>query len=161
GRKGGSVEYDTTFVSAAQHAGGITATLDRNGERIEITALFLVGCDGAHSRVRHLLNLSFEGAQYEASFVLADVETNEGLPGDELHLCPSEFGPLAIFPMSATRRRIVATVDETEESAPSLEFVRAICAQRAPARFEVISLGWSSFFRVHHRHVARMSVGRV
>jgi hypothetical protein len=107
------------------------------------------------------LNLSFEGAQYDASFILADVETNEVLPGDELHLCPSEFGPLAIFPMSATRSRVVATVVATEGVAPSLEFVRAICAVRAPARFEVISLGWSSFFRVHHRHVARMSVGRI
>jgi len=160
-RKGGSVDYDTTLVSAVQHDGHVTATLDRKGERIETTALFVVGCDGAHSRVRHLLNLSFEGAQYDASFMLADVETNEVLPGDELQLCPSEFGPLAIFPMSATRRRIVATVDEVEESAPSLEFVRAICTQRAPAGFEAISLRWSSFFRVHHRHVARMSVGRI
>ena len=37
--------------------------------------------------------------------MLADVETNETLPADELQLCPSEFGPVAIFPMSATRRR--------------------------------------------------------
>ena len=44
--------------------------------------------------------------------MLADVETNDALPADELQLCPSEFGPVAIFPMSATRRRIVATVAE-------------------------------------------------
>jgi hypothetical protein len=56
------------------------------------------------------LNLPFEGAQYQASFMLADVDTNEVLSGDEMHLCPSEFGPLAIFPMSATRRRLVATI---------------------------------------------------
>ena len=160
-RRGGAPEYDTTFVSAVEHDGYITATLEQKGERLEVTASFLVGCDGAHSAVRHLLNLSFEGAQYNASFLLADVDTNEVLPGDELHLCPSEFGPLAIFPMSATRRRIVATVDQIEEDAPSLEFVRMISAQRAPAGFEANSLRWSSYFRVHHRHVTRMSVGRV
>ena len=160
-RKGGEVDYDTTFVSAVERDGHISATLDRKGERIEVTALFLVGCDGAHSAVRHLLNLSFEGAQYDASFILADVDTNEVLPGDELQLCPSEFGPLAIFPMSATRRRLVATVDRTKEDAPSLEFVRTIVAQRAPAGFEVLSLRWSSYFRVHHRHVSRMNVGRI
>jgi 2-polyprenyl-6-methoxyphenol hydroxylase-like FAD-dependent oxidoreductase len=132
-RKGGAVEYDTIFVSAVEHDGYISATLDRKGERLEVTALFLVGCDGAHSAVRHLLNLSFDGAQYDASFMLADVDTNEVLPGDELHLCPSQFGPLAIFPMSATRRRLVATVDKTEEDAPSLEFVRMVVAHRAPA----------------------------
>lgn len=160
-QKGGAVEYDTTFVSAVKHDGYVTATLDRKGKRFEITALFLVGCDGAHSAVRHLLNLSFEGAQYDASFMLADVETNEVLPGDELHLCPSEFGPLAIFPMSATRRRLVATVEKTEENTPSLEFVRTVVGQRAPSGFEALSLRWSSYFRIHHRHVARMNVGRM
>jgi 2-polyprenyl-6-methoxyphenol hydroxylase-like FAD-dependent oxidoreductase len=159
--RGGAVEYDTTFVSAVEHDGYITATLERKGERFQVTALFLVGCDGAHSAVRHLLNLSFEGAQYDASFLLADVDTNEALPAGELQLCPSEFGPLAIFPMSATRRRLVATVDKTEEHAPSLEFVRAVAAQRAPVGFEVHALRWSSYFRVHHRHVSRMNVGRI
>lgn len=160
-RKRGTVEYDTTFVSAVEQDGCVTATLDQRGRRFEVTALFLVGCDGAHSVVRHLLNLSFAGAQYDASFILADVETNEVLPGDELQLCPSEFGPLAIFPMSATRRRLVATVDKAEEGAPSLDFVRKVVEQRAPSGFQALSLHWSSYFRVHHRHVERMNVGRI
>jgi 2-polyprenyl-6-methoxyphenol hydroxylase-like FAD-dependent oxidoreductase len=160
-RKGGAVEYDTTFISAVDRDGAITATLERKGERFEVTASFLVGCDGAHSAVRHLLNLSFEGAQYSGSFMLADVDTNEVLAGDELHLCPSEFGPLAIFPMSATRSRLVATVDRTEEDAPSLEFVRMVVAQRAPTGFKALALRWSSYFHIHHRHVARLSVGRI
>ena len=85
----------------------------------------MVGCDGAHSAVRHLLNLPFEGAEYDDLFMLADIETNEALPADELQLCPSEFGPVAIFPMSSTRRRIVAT-SEAEGDAPSLELVQKI-----------------------------------
>jgi 2-polyprenyl-6-methoxyphenol hydroxylase-like FAD-dependent oxidoreductase len=160
-QKGGAVDYDTTFISAVEHDGRVSATLDRNGKRFEVTALFVVGCDGAHSAVRHLLNLPFEGAQYQASFMLADVNTNEALPGDEMHLCPSQFGPLAIFPMSATRRRIVATVDQAEDEVPSLEFVRRVVAQRAPAGFEALSLRWSSYFRIHHRYVTRLRVGRI
>lgn len=160
-RKGGEVEYETTFISAIEEDGKVKATFHRNGEQGEATALFLVGCDGAHSAVRHLLNLSFEGAQYHTSFMLADVDSNETLPGDELHLCPSEFGPLAIFPMSTTRRRLVATVEQAAEDAPSLEFVQKVIAKRAPAGFEARSLRWSSYFRVHHRHVAQMNVGRM
>lgn len=160
-RKGGVVEYDTTLVSAVEHDGYVTATLDRQGKQFEVTALFVVGCDGAHSAVRHLLNLPFEGAQYDATFMLADVETNEALPGDEMQLCPSEFGPLAIFPMSSIRRRIVATVDKAEEDAPSLAFVRRVAAQRAPRELETISLRWSSYFRIHHRQVAQLRVGRL
>jgi hypothetical protein len=93
--------------------------------------------------------------------MLADVETNETLPADEMQLCPSEFGPLAIFPISATRRRIVATIEKTEEDAPSLDLVRRTLAQRAPAGIEVRSLHWSSYFRIHHRQVARLRVGRM
>ena len=134
-------------------------TLDRKGEPIKLTASFVVGCDGAHSAVRHLLNLPFEGAEYNDSFMLADIETNETLPADQLQLCPSEFGPVAIFPMSATRRRIVATIENAEGDAPSLDLVRKILAQRAPSGIEARALHWSSYFRIHHRQVAQLRRG--
>jgi hypothetical protein len=107
------------------------------------------------------LNLPFAGAQYDASFILADVETNETLPADEMQLCPSKFGPLAIFPMNATRRRIVATIEHAEEEAPSLDLVRKIVAQRAPSGIEARALHWSSYFRIHHRQAAQLRVGRI
>jgi len=159
--KGGTVEYDTTLVSAVEHGGHVTVTVEQKGKRTERTATFVVGCDGAHSAVRRLLNLPFEGAQYDALFMLADVETNEALPGDELQLCPSEFGPLAIFPMSATRRRIVATIDKADGDVPSLDLVQEMLTQRAPAGIEALSLRWSSYFRIHHRQVGRLRVGRL
>jgi 2-polyprenyl-6-methoxyphenol hydroxylase-like FAD-dependent oxidoreductase len=160
-RRGGTVEYDTSLVSAVEQDDRVSVTLDQKGKRIELAAAFLVGCDGAHSTVRRLLYLPFEGAQYEDSFMLADVETNQTLPANEMQLCPSEFGPLAIFPMSATRRRIVATIERPEGDAPSLDLVRTVLAQRAPAGFEAFAMRWSSYFRIHHRQVARLRVGRM
>jgi 2-polyprenyl-6-methoxyphenol hydroxylase-like FAD-dependent oxidoreductase len=160
-RKGGDVEYQTTFISADQREDHVNVTLERNGEKIDLTARFVVGCDGAHSAVRHSLNFSFEGASYDDSFLLADIETNDALPADELQLCPSESGPVAIFPMSATRRRVVATIDKPEGDVPSLELVRRILAQRAPANIEARSMRWSSYFRIHHRHVGQLREGRM
>ena len=64
-------------MSAEQRGDRVVVTLDRDGRRSEVSAAFVVGCDGAHSAVRHLLNLPFEGAQYEDLFLLADVETND------------------------------------------------------------------------------------
>jgi 2-polyprenyl-6-methoxyphenol hydroxylase-like FAD-dependent oxidoreductase len=160
-RRGGAVEYETSFVSAALRDDYVSVTLDRKGRRTELNAAFVVGCDGAHSAVRHLLNLPFEGARYDSLFMLADIQTNETLPADELQLCPSESGPVAIFPMSATRRRIVATIEHAEEEAPSLELVREILKQRAPAGIEAQALYWSSFFNIHHRQVAQLRVGRM
>jgi FAD binding domain len=155
------VEYETSVVAAEQENDGVKATFEHHGQRFPVSAAFVVGCDGAHSAVRHLLNLPFEGAEYNDLFILADAETNDVLPADQLQLCPSEHGPVAIFPMSATRRRIVATVERAEGDAPSLEMVRQVLRQRGPAGFEVRGLLWSTYFRIHHRQVAQLRVGRM
>lgn len=160
-KNGGAVEYETSFVSAVQSDDHVKVTLDHKGRGEELSAAFVVGCDGAHSTVRHLLNLPFEGAEYNDLFLLADIESNEALPADELQLCPSEFGPVAIFPMSATRRRVVATIEKADGDVPSLELVQRIMAQRAPAGIEARSLHWSSYFRIHHRQAAQLRVGRM
>jgi 2-polyprenyl-6-methoxyphenol hydroxylase-like FAD-dependent oxidoreductase len=159
--KGGVVEYETSFVSALQHDDRVSVTLDRKGQQTTLEAAFVVGCDGAHSTVRHLLNLPFEGAEYHDLFILADVETNETLPASELQLCPSELGPFAIFPMSATRRRVIATIETAEGDAPSLDLVRKVVSQRGPKDVEIRALRWSSYFHIHHRQVARLRVGRM
>lgn len=160
-RKGGNVEYETKFISAEQGDDGVNVRLEHRGQSTEVRAAVVVGCDGAHSAVRRQLSLPFEGAEYQGSFLLADVDTNSTLPADEMQLCPSEFGPVAIFPISSTRRRVVATIEETEGDAPSLDLVRNILAQRAPSEIEAHLLHWSSYFRIHHRQVARLREGRM
>jgi 2-polyprenyl-6-methoxyphenol hydroxylase-like FAD-dependent oxidoreductase len=160
-RSGGSVDYETTFVSAAEQSDCVSVDTMNKGVPNRLRASFVVGCDGAHSPVRHLLKLPFEGGEYPASFMLADVETNEALPAEELQLCPNASGPVAIFPMSATRRRIVAIIENAQGDAPSLELVRKILAERAPGGLEARCLHWGSYFRIHHRHTAQLRVGRI
>ncbi len=159
--KDGAVEYSTKFVSADQGDDAVSVTVEQKGESRKIAASFVIGCDGAHSQVRHALNVPLEGGEYDAPFMLADIEAVTELPANELQLCPSEFGPVAIFPMSANRRRIVATVEKIEGDAPSLGLVRNVLAQRAPRGIEARTLHWSSYFRIHHRHAARLRGGRM
>jgi 2-polyprenyl-6-methoxyphenol hydroxylase-like FAD-dependent oxidoreductase len=160
-RGAGSVEYETKLISAVPEDDAVNVTIEQRGALRQARALFVIGCDGAHSAVRHRLQLPFEGAEYRASFLLADFETDTKFPADEMQLCPGELGPLAIFPMSATRRRIVATIDTLEGSAPSLDVVRRIVAERAPSGIQARALHWSSYFRIHHRQVSRLREGRI
>jgi 2-polyprenyl-6-methoxyphenol hydroxylase-like FAD-dependent oxidoreductase len=44
---------------------------------------------------------------------------------------------------------------------PSLDLVRKILAERAPAGIEAQALHWSSYFRIHHRHAGQLRVGRM
>src|SRR5207344_2651508 len=69
-------------------------------------------------------------------------------------------GPVAIFPMSATHRRVVATVAARQGDAPSLELVQQILRERGPRELEARDLMWSSYFRIHHRHAPKLRVGR-
>jgi 2-polyprenyl-6-methoxyphenol hydroxylase-like FAD-dependent oxidoreductase len=158
---GGDVEYETTLVSASETNSAVEAVVEHGGTSEVIEAKYLVGCDGAHSTVRHLLGLQFEGGEYAEQYMLADAITNDALPSDELQLCPSQDGPFAIFPMSATRRRLLAMVDKADAEAPSLSLVNDLVAQRAPEDLKVESLVWSTYFRIHHRCVAQMSAGRM
>jgi 2-polyprenyl-6-methoxyphenol hydroxylase-like FAD-dependent oxidoreductase len=140
-RQGGAVEYNTACLSVEERRDSrVGVMLEQNGTTSNATAAFVVGCDGAHSKIRHLLNLPFEGAPYDASFMLADVMTNDRSP-DELQLCPHASGALAIFPMSAARSRVVATIDGVDGDAPSLDMVRRLLDERAPASKRVLSYG--------------------
>ncbi len=160
-RKGGDVEYETAFVGADPQNDFVDATLDHKGETRKIRASFVIGCDGAHSKVRQAMKLPLAGGDYQAAYLLADVDTNETFPADEMQICPSEFGPVAIFPMSATRRRIVGAIDQAEGDAPSLELVQRVVAQRGPSEMKVTDLRWSAYFRIHHRCAPQLRVGRL
>jgi 2-polyprenyl-6-methoxyphenol hydroxylase-like FAD-dependent oxidoreductase len=70
---GGSVERRTTLRGLRQEGDRVRAAVaGPDGAEQEITADWLVGCDGAGSAVRHALGLPFEGAEYEERFLLAD-----------------------------------------------------------------------------------------
>lgn len=159
--RGGKVEYESTFLSAEQHDDHVTATVEYDGKQQQITAAFLVGCDGAHSAVRHLLELPFDGAAYPYLFMLADIETAGPIDARELLLCPHEHGPLAIFPMNDRRCRIVATIPEAQGETPSLALTQRLLDERAAAGITGKSLYWSSYFHIHHRHVPRLREGRI
>jgi 4,5-epoxidase len=55
---GGEIEWSREVVAAEQDTGGVTVAL-ADGDRSR--ASWLVGCDGAHSRVRELAGVGFPG----------------------------------------------------------------------------------------------------
>lgn len=59
----GQVRFGTELTTFVQHGSGITATLlDREkDEQVQVRAQYLVGADGAHSRVREVLGIPMIG----------------------------------------------------------------------------------------------------
>src|SRR5438477_144912 len=62
---------------------GVTAQLAGPGGGEQVRARWLVGTDGAHSTVRHLLGLPFEGATYEERIIQADLRIDWALAHED------------------------------------------------------------------------------
>ena len=63
------LRYNTEFVGLAQDGTGVTTTLRSldTDEILTLRSLYLVGCDGAGSRVRRALDIAFDGRMLDFS----------------------------------------------------------------------------------------------
>src|SRR5918996_3777494 len=78
---GGAVTRSTRLIGLVVGEDAATATLERDGERREVVARWVVGCDGVHSVVREAARIEFPGADTEAKWAVFDA-TIEGWQDD-------------------------------------------------------------------------------
>jgi 2-polyprenyl-6-methoxyphenol hydroxylase-like FAD-dependent oxidoreductase len=165
GRLGVNTQRQTELSSFEQSESGITAVLrNADGQEEVVKADWLIGCDGAHSAVRHGLGLSFLGNTLQSDWILADLHlSGYPLPTTEMVTYWHEDGVLLIIPMSATRFRIIADLGLSNGSAPAnptLDQVQAIIDSRGPGGMTTANPIWLSAFRINERKVSDYRVGR-
>jgi 2-polyprenyl-6-methoxyphenol hydroxylase-like FAD-dependent oxidoreductase len=71
---GVTVEQETELVSFAEEAELVCQLRHSDGTLETVRPRWLVGCDGAHSVVRELAGITFEGASIALNFFLGDLE---------------------------------------------------------------------------------------
>lgn len=160
---GGKIERGVELTAMSEVKEAVSVTLNHsNGEEETATYSWVVGCDGAHSKVRKLLNLTFEGSAYEEQFGLADIDIDSGIAEDEVTTFFHEDGALVFFPMGNGRFRTLANVEEATVSgdAPSREFMQALLDKRGPGNVKIEKTYWLAWFRIHRRSVGKYRVGR-
>ena len=166
GALGVRVERQAEAVDVTETAHGVEAVLrDAAGHEERLGVDWLVGCDGAHSFVRHKLGLPFEGETMQTDWFLADIHM-QGLPAPETELATywHKDGVIAIFPITPGRFRMIADVGPATTEAPAtptLEQVQAVLDQRGPGGVVVSDPIWLSGFRINERKVADYRKGRV
>jgi 2-polyprenyl-6-methoxyphenol hydroxylase-like FAD-dependent oxidoreductase len=164
--RGVRVERQVEATAIAADDGGATVTL-RHGDGHSEQARFdwVIGCDGAHSVVRHTLGLSFEGETMQSDWILADVRLQGfPIPETELGLYWHEDGPLAVFPITPGRYRVVAVrgpAEGSEPHQPTLTEVQSIVDRRGPEGVAVTDPLWLSGFRINDRKARDYRVGRL
>ena len=119
-QRGAPVERSVELTAFADKGSSIEATLKKaDGTTETLTADWLVGCDGAHSTVRHGLNFTFEGSTMESDWVLGDGFVPALEPKDRLHIFWHRDGILAFFPIIGDRWRVIAdSIDGPGGGAP-------------------------------------------
>src|ERR1700757_5230599 len=125
---------------------------------------YVVGCDGARSAVRRLLDINFVGKQYETHILLADVRLAQP-PSDGLSAKTSADGVVLLVPFGDAWFRAIAW-DRTREQAPlsepvTLAEIRAAFHRIAHTDFGMADMRWSSRFLSERRQAKRYRVGRV
>jgi 2-polyprenyl-6-methoxyphenol hydroxylase-like FAD-dependent oxidoreductase len=159
---GSSVARPCALVSCTASQAYSEAQIRSDGATKTIKARWLIGCDGMHSTVRQQSGVSFVGAAYEESFVLADVHMDWPLSREEVTLFYSADGLMVVAPLPDDHFRIVATVDDAPEL-PSSDYVQSVLDRRGPRAKpgRIRDVVWSSRFHIHHRAAQILRKGQI
>jgi len=166
--QGLNVEWNTELKGLLQNNQSVIATLeDKNGFDESLTVDYLVGCDGARSTVRHLLDIRFTGLDDPSDFIIADVKIDWqiALPANESCFFSTPEGHLFYTPFANGRSLIAANIkekhlDHSPSELPSVEDFQALIDARTPGGLVYDPL-WRSHYRVHFCEAERFQVGRV
>jgi 2-polyprenyl-6-methoxyphenol hydroxylase-like FAD-dependent oxidoreductase len=165
-RLGVTVERQVEVVSFASNANGVASVLRKaSGEEETLTTEWLIGCDGAHSIVRHGLGLAFVGDTLPSDWVLGDIHL-KGYPFAETELAIywHEEGILVFFPISPGRFRVIADIGLSvgpHPTDPTLDQIQGVIDRRGPGGIVASDPIWLSAFRINERKVSQYRSGRV
>jgi 2-polyprenyl-6-methoxyphenol hydroxylase-like FAD-dependent oxidoreductase len=166
---GGKIERNAELI-AFQHSfdgTGVTAEIRRPDGKVEQNRFrWLAGCDGAHSKVRSGLGVSFEGDTVGLHFSLGDLKLlGEDVPGDQLEIHLHKGGDVLFIAklLGNIHRVIVALHDQQNADAqhvPELaDFNGAFESYGLNIRAQ--SAIWRAPFRVNQRKAGQYRVKSV
>jgi 4,5-epoxidase len=129
-------------------------TLDHEG--------WIVGCDGAHSRVRKLAGIGFPGVPLIERFLLADVRADLPLSRDAVSTWVADDRMFALFPLPGPNLwRILAPEPDGADGDREQVLLRLLTEHTGQPAEAVTEFSWTSAFRIHRRLAETYRAGRV
>ncbi len=161
---GGVIESRAELTGLTASEDAVTAVTRGPASQAQtITAGYVVGCDGAHSKVRHELGLTFAGHPYPQDWLLADVLMDWDLREDAIHAFFRPDGlPMICLPMRGHRWRLTLPFAGGRcGEVPTLAEMQRLTDQRAPGPVTLSEPTWLANFRCHRRSASAYRRGRV
>jgi 2-polyprenyl-6-methoxyphenol hydroxylase-like FAD-dependent oxidoreductase len=165
-RLGVAIERNVEVVKLINKNDGVEATLRHvDGSEEVVDADWLLGCDGAHSIVRHTIGTEFAGETMLSDWILADVHMRGyPFPDSEIAVHWHRDGVLVIFPIAPGRYRLVANLPITsgeQPPTPTMEQIQAVLDERASPGMTPFDPIWLAGFRINGRKVSDYRAGRM
>jgi 4,5-epoxidase len=159
---GGRIEWGREVADAHQDPDGVTVVFADGDQSRES---WLVGCDGAHSRVRDLAGVGFRGAPLAERFLLADVHADLPWPRHSIFVWLAGRGVFGAFPLPGRdvwRLMAPAAADDPTTTDTVLADVARLLGERTGCDPSLIGdPEWVTSFRIHRRLAETYRNGRI
>lgn len=162
---GGEISWNKKVVAIQQSpADGIDVGVTIEDEAGQYTHRhsYVIGCDGAHSSVRKLIDSKFSGDTYDSEFLVVDAHIRWAGNKYEAHTFLSAKGYLMVMPFPGLKHRIVTDLQAGQfPTPPTLEQVHELLAEKGFRDIRLYDAEWISNTRYHKRMAEKFRAGRV
>lgn len=153
---GVDIERGVKLTEIYQDENGIRAEIEKDGQQETINPTWVLAADGAHSLVRHLLQIDFPGDALKEEWYLADVPLDTSLSRNKFHAAFFEHGKFTAY---------IPVVDDVLSNG-STSLWRLIgnfpFSLESDAFLKPIGQPvWESKFRISHRLAETFAVGNI
>jgi 4,5-epoxidase len=158
---GGAVEWSRAVVELHAGVGGVELLLE-GGQAVR--ADWVVGCDGAHSRVRAAAGIEFPGVPLAERFLLADMHADLGVARDTVLVWLRGDELLAAFPLPGVDLwRVMAPAPDAAEPTADriLDVLVGLVRQHTGTAPTFGQAEWTSTFAIHRRLAPTYRRGQV
>lgn len=159
---GVEVQRQTELIDFKQDDRSVTAKLHSVSGEETIVAEYMVGCDGAHSVVRHKMLTEFPGGAYSQIFYVADVIATGEAVEKYVQVSVSQKDFCIIMPiksLGSVRLTGIVPPDKENNAVINFDDVRDSVFKNTGLKIEKVN--WFSTYHVHHRIAENFQQGRI
>ncbi len=160
------IERNTTLAALYPFDDHVDVVLEKhNSEREKLSATWVLACDGAHSTVRALANIDFEGDDFDQEFLLADISFKRSPPRNRIEAHFSDQSILFYVPLPNSDFRVITNLTEDHplynKKSVSADRVADVFQQRLNRKYQIEKINWHSFFWIHSKLTPSFSKDRI
>jgi 2-polyprenyl-6-methoxyphenol hydroxylase-like FAD-dependent oxidoreductase len=155
---GGAVTRSTRLVGMRDDGERVVATLEQGGSRYDVSASWMVGCDGFHSTTRQLAGIDYPGTDLAVPWAVFDASIDGWDEAFDLNFAHFDVLPVLLCPLPDRRWRVY--VHPSSDTSDIVADARATVRRYAPAA-EFNAVENPKRFRCHSRVASHFRAGRV